>query len=82
MKQFRNLRSQLLRYATTALTVSLLVTLRVETPCSTPSGAATGYGPENPTRTPPGARTTAIVTPSMILVGGIIGSAPSVSAVA
>lgn len=39
MKQFRNLRSQLLRYATTALTVSLLITLRVETPCSTSSGA-------------------------------------------
>ena len=37
MKQFRNLRSQLLRYASTALTVSLLITLRVETPCSTPS---------------------------------------------
>jgi len=41
MRQFRNLRSQLLRYATTALTVSLLVTLRVETPCRAPSGAAT-----------------------------------------
>jgi hypothetical protein len=34
MKQFRNLRSQLVRYMGTALTVSLLVTLRVETPCS------------------------------------------------
>ena len=43
MKQFRNLRSQLLRYATTALTVSLLVTLRVETPCTSPSGAATSH---------------------------------------
>jgi len=40
MKPFRNLRSQLLRYATTALTVSLLITLRVETPCTTPSAAA------------------------------------------
>src|ERR1051325_4213761 len=40
------------------------------------------YGPENPTRTPPGARTTAIVTPSIIRVGGIIGSAPSVNACA
>jgi len=40
MKQFRNLRSQLLRYATTALTVSLLITLRVETPCTAPSGPA------------------------------------------
>ena len=39
MKQFRNLRGELLRYATTALTVSLLITLRVETPCTTPSGA-------------------------------------------
>jgi hypothetical protein len=39
MKQFRNFRSRLLRYATTALTVSLLVTLRVETPCTAPSGA-------------------------------------------
>jgi len=40
MKQFRNLRSQLLHYATTALTVSLLITLRVETPCTAPSGPA------------------------------------------
>ena len=45
MKPFRNFRSQLLRYATTALTVSLLVTLRVETPCSAPSGATTGDEP-------------------------------------
>ena len=41
MKQFRNLRGQLLRFATTALTVSLLITLRVEVPCPSPSGAAT-----------------------------------------
>ena len=43
MKQFRNFRSRLLRYATTALTVSLLVTLRVEMPCTAPSGAAPSH---------------------------------------
>ena len=35
------------------------------------------YGPEKPTGTPPGARTTAIVTPGMMGVGGTIASAPS-----
>src|SRR5439155_16945499 len=38
------------------------------------------YGPDRPTGTPPGARTTAIVTPSMTRVGCIIASAPSRSA--
>jgi hypothetical protein len=40
MKRLPNFRSRLIRYASTALTVSLLVTLRVETPCRTPSSAA------------------------------------------
>src|SRR5450830_307770 len=35
------------------------------------------YGPERPTGTPPGARTTAMVTPSITRVGGTISSAPS-----
>ena len=43
MKQFSTLRGRLIRYAGTALTVSLLVTLRVETPCTTPSGAAPSH---------------------------------------
>lgn len=43
MKQFRNFRSHVLRYAGSVLTVSLLVTLRVETPCSAPSGAAPSH---------------------------------------
>jgi hypothetical protein len=37
-------------------------------------------GPENPMRTPPGARTSAMQTPSMILVGGRTASAPAASA--
>jgi hypothetical protein len=37
-------------------------------------------GPENPMRTPPGARTNATQTPSMILVGGRTDSAPAASA--
>ena len=39
MKQSENFRTNLIRYVGTALTVSLLVTLRVETPCSLPSSA-------------------------------------------
>src|ERR1700682_6396861 len=38
------------------------------------------YGPDNPIGTPPGARTTAIVTPGITCVGGTIASAPSRSA--
>jgi len=38
------------------------------------------YGPEKPTGTPPGSRTTAIVTPFITRVGGTISSAPSRSA--
>ena len=40
------------------------------------------YGPEKPICTPPGARTIAIVTPSITRVGGITLSAPSRSAFA
>ena len=44
MKQFPNYRaSRLIRLAGTVLTVSLLVTLRVETPCTTSSGATTSH---------------------------------------
>ena len=43
MKQYPTFRASLIRYATTALTVSLLVTLRVETPCTMPSGAPPGH---------------------------------------
>ena len=39
--------------------------------------ATSDYGPENPTGTPPGARTTAIVTPGMMGVGATTASAPS-----
>ena len=39
MKQSGNFRANLIRYVSTALTVSLLVTLRVETPCSLPSNS-------------------------------------------
>lgn len=42
MKQSENFRTNLIRYISTALTVSLLVTLKVETPCSVPSSAAGG----------------------------------------
>jgi hypothetical protein len=42
MKQYPNFRANLIRYVSTALTVSLLVTLRVETSC-TSSGAASGH---------------------------------------
>ncbi len=45
MKQSRNFRSDLIRYVSTALTVSLLVTLRVETPCSLHSGGSTTAAP-------------------------------------
>src|SRR5687768_5511114 len=38
------------------------------------------YGPDNPIGTPPGARTTAMVTPGITRVGGTISSAPSRSA--
>ena len=47
-------------YIATILSVSLAVTLRVEHSCSD------AQGPERPTFTPPGARTSAMVTPSMI----------------
>jgi hypothetical protein len=40
MKQSENFRTNLIRYVSTALTVSLLVTLRVETPCSPPASAS------------------------------------------
>jgi hypothetical protein len=40
MKQSGNFRANLIRYVSTALTVSLLVTLRVETPCSSPANAS------------------------------------------
>ena len=40
MKQSKNFRANLIRYVSTALTVSLLVTLRVETPCSPPASAS------------------------------------------
>ena len=42
MKQLPGFRANLIRYLTTALTVTLLVTLRIETPCSA-SGAAPGH---------------------------------------
>src|SRR2546428_84175 len=38
---------------------------------------AADYGPDSPTRTPPGARTIATVTPGITGVGGCIASAPS-----
>ena len=41
MKQSESFRANLIRYVGTALTVSLLVTLKVETPCSLPSTAPT-----------------------------------------
>lgn len=44
MKQSGNFRANLIRYVSTALTVSLLVTLRVETPCSLPSSSAPAQG--------------------------------------
>ena len=45
MKQFPIFRgSKVIRLAGTVLTVSLLVTLRVETPCGTSSGAAPSHG--------------------------------------
>ena len=34
MKPYQKFRANLIRYVSTALTVSLLVTLRIETPCS------------------------------------------------
>src|SRR5438034_1368832 len=39
------------------------------------------YGPAKPTGTPPGARTTAMVTPGITWVGGSISSAPARRAV-
>jgi hypothetical protein len=43
MKRYPNFRANLVRYASTALTVSLLVTLRLDTPCTVPSGAAPSH---------------------------------------
>jgi hypothetical protein len=42
MKQYQNFRANLIRYVSTALTVSLLITLRIETPCAS-SGAAPSH---------------------------------------
>ena len=42
MKQVPGFRGNLIRYVSTALTVTLLVTLRIETPCSA-SGAASSH---------------------------------------
>lgn len=42
MKQLPSFRANLIRYVSTALTVSLLMTLRIETPC-TSSGAAPSH---------------------------------------
>jgi len=47
---------------------------------SAPASIPADQGPENPMGTPPGARTIAIVTPSITRSGGIIASAPSRSA--
>ena len=40
MKQLPGFRANLIRYVSTALMVTLLVTLRIETPCTASSGAA------------------------------------------
>ncbi|MFL5553796.1 MAG: hypothetical protein ACJ770_13440 [Gemmatimonadaceae bacterium] len=89
LKNLRSVQ-RLLPGAATLLTLSLAITLRVERSCSDQPHVDTQptlhlpypypemfaiYGPEKPTGTPPGARTIAIVTPSIIRVGGIIGSA-------
>lgn len=42
MKQVPGFRANLIRYVSTVLTVTMLVTLRIETPCST-SGAASSH---------------------------------------
>src|SRR5580765_5398365 len=60
-------------YVATILSVSLAVTLRVEHSCS-------DQGPDKPTFTPPGARTSAMVTPSMIRCGARNGAAPALNA--
>jgi len=43
MKHIPSFRANLIRYISTALTVTLLVTLRIETPCSA-SGGASSHG--------------------------------------
>ena len=42
MKQLPGFRANLIRYLSTALTITLLVTLRIETPCSA-SGTAPSH---------------------------------------
>ena len=61
-------------YLATIVSVSLAVTLRVEHSCSD------AQGPASPTFTPPGARTSAMVTPSMIRSGARNGAAPALNA--
>ena len=46
----------------------------------TASATSQSVGPENPIRTPPGARTMAMRTPSMTVSGGFTDSAPAAKA--